>query len=308
MNSKIFSMLLILLGISLTVYGIYASCIVPQNQSDTSSKIQQTATIRDISLGMRTVGTNPQGKSLEEWPEPDSSWFQVNLRMVKQDNGGLDIELLRPQEWLDAQNVRPGSLISMNMPEMGAVGEAEVLSVVSAPPIQPGEGNVVSGKYIHQAANCIDLHIEGHDKPIGCTDNHPFWSEDRQEFIPVGELHDGERILLYSGEIARIAQKLPRPGPETVYNLEIWGEHVYHVGEFGVLVHNSCAQHTPDQAALIQLAKEAKRNGVTSPEAQIFLDWAKEYNVPARGPEVHPTRNYNSPHIHVGSVDHIPVR
>lgn len=71
---------------------------------------------------------------------------------------------------------------------MGAVGEAEVLSVVSAPPIPPGE-----------------------------------------------------RILLYSGETARIAQKLPRPGPETVYNLEIWGEHVYHVGESGVLVHNSCA-------------------------------------------------------------------
>ena len=126
------------------------------------------------------------------------------------------------------------------MPEMGAVGGAEVLSVSSAPPIQSGKGNVVSGKFIHEATNCIDLHIEGHDNPIGCTDNHPFWSEDRQEFIPAGELNQGERVLLYSGETARIAQKLPRPGPETVYNLEIWGEHVYHVGNDGVLVHNAC--------------------------------------------------------------------
>lgn len=141
---------------------------------------------------------------------------------------------------------------------MGAVGGAEVLSVSSAPPIQSGKGNVVSGKFIHEATNCIDLHIEGHDNPIGCTDNHPFWSEDRQEFIPAGELNQGERVLLYSGETARIAQKLPRPGPETVYNLEIWGEHVYHVGNDGVLVHNSCAVADINKTPIYRAGKTFK--------------------------------------------------
>ncbi|MBQ3226589.1 MAG: filamentous hemagglutinin family protein, partial [Clostridia bacterium] len=240
MNTKRFSLLCMLLGLFLIIYGIYISYIIPQCQSGKSPQIQQTATINDISLGMRTVGTNPQGKTVDEIGEPNSSWFQIKLRMVKQNQGVLNIELLRPQEWLHAHNVFPGNIIPMDMPEMGAVGGAEVLSVSSAPPIQSGKGNVVSGKFIHEATNCIDLYIEGHDNPIGCTDNHPFWSEDRQEFIPAGELNQGERVLLYSGETARIAQKLPRPGPETVYNLEIWGEHVYHVGNDGVLVHNAC--------------------------------------------------------------------
>ena len=38
-----------------------------------------------------------------------------------------------------------------------------------------------------------------------------------------------------------MVSKLSRPGPELVYNLEIYGEHVYHVGD-GVLVHNSCGR------------------------------------------------------------------
>ena len=242
MNTKRFSLLCMLLGLFLIIYGIYISYIIPQCQSGKSPQIQQTATINDISLGMRTVGTNPQGKTVDEIGEPNSSWFQIKLRMVKQNQGVLNIELLRPQEWLHAHNVFPGNIIPMDMPEMGAVGGAEVLSVSSAPPIQSGKGNVVSGKFIHEATNCIDLHIEGHGNPIGCTDNHPFWSEDRQEFIPAGELNQGERVLLYSGETAKIAQKLPRPGPETVYNLEIWGEHVYCVGNNGVLVHNMCGR------------------------------------------------------------------
>lgn len=239
MNFRHISTLTILLGISLIVYGSYASyservALKPQPQQSASS-----TAIQDICIGMRTVGTNPLGRSPFDLVEPDASWCQVNLRMTKQDdNGGLDIQLLRPHEWLDTQGVQPGGTIYLNMPEMGAVGDAKVLSITPAPKIQQGQGNVVTGKYIHQSANCIDLHIEGQDNPIGCTDNHPFWSEDRQDFVPVGELYEGERILLYNGETARIAQKLPRPGPETVYNLEIWGEHVYYVGESGVLVHN----------------------------------------------------------------------
>ena len=51
---------------------------------------------------------------------------------------------------------------------------------------------------------------------------------------------EGERLLLYSGETKRVVQKLPRPGPQVVYNLEIYGEHVYHVTADGVLVHNAC--------------------------------------------------------------------
>lgn len=63
---------------------------------------------------------------------------------------------------------------------------------------------------------------------------------------------------------------------------------------------------TADQAALIDLAKAAKRTGVSSEDAETLLKWADEYNVPGRGPEVHPNRPFGkNEHIHIGPVDHI---
>ncbi len=75
-----------------------------------------------------------------------------------------------------------------------------------------------------------------------------------------------------------------------------------------MLVHNSC--YTPDQDAVIQLAKGAKkRGGVTVDEATTLKDWAKEYSLPFRGPEAHPGRGFGSkPHIHVGPVNHLQIK
>jgi hypothetical protein len=72
---------------------------------------------------------------------------------------------------------------------------------------------------------------------------HPFWSVDRQDYISAGELVPNERVLLYNGDTKRVINKLSRPGPEFVYNLEVFGEHVYHVTTDGVLVHNNCELH-----------------------------------------------------------------
>jgi RHS repeat-associated protein len=66
-----------------------------------------------------------------------------------------------------------------------------------------------------------------------------------------------------------------------------------------------------NQEAVIDLAKDAKNKGGVNPaDAQTLLDWAKEYKVkPVRGPESHPNRPHGkTPHIHVGPVNHIPVK
>ncbi len=66
--------------------------------------------------------------------------------------------------------------------------------------------------------------------------------------------------------------------------------------------------YTGDQDALIKIAKEAKRNGLSPEDAEVLREWADEYDVPFRGPEEHPGRPVGSqPHIHVGSQNHIPV-
>ncbi|GIX02820.1 MAG: hypothetical protein KatS3mg112_1757 [Thermogutta sp.] len=75
---------------------------------------------------------------------------------------------------------------------------------------------------------------------IGCTANHPFSSEDRQDFIAAGQLRQGERVRTRLEQVAAVVSIKPRPPTAWVYNLEVQGEHVYELGCDGVLVHNYC--------------------------------------------------------------------
>ena len=221
--------------------------------------------IQDIQLGERVLGKNPQANDgLDESILTEVPHVGYNLLMKKPDGTNSCIELLRPKNWLETEKVvfreisdktnvedpyknaiRQKSSdgkecnieVYIDLPEMGTTGWATLISIKDKIEIKAGPGNVVTGRFRHIANNVIDLQIEGVDK-IGCTDNHPFWSEDRQDFIEAGKLIEGERVLLYSGEPRRVVQKLPRPGPQYVNNLEVFGEHVYHVTLDGVLVHN----------------------------------------------------------------------
>ena len=69
---------------------------------------------------------------------------------------------------------------------------------------------------------------------------------------------------------------------------------------------------SPDQQALVELAKDAKRaGGVSRKDANILMDWANEYDLPgSHGPEIHagrPGPASNVWHVHVGPVGHLPI-
>jgi hypothetical protein len=133
-----------------------------------------------------------------------------------------------------------GLSVDLDLPEMGAVGTAYVSAIHPNTSVEDGEGQVVTATFSHPPSTAVlDVTFQGESTPIGVTDNHPFWSEDRERFVPIGEMELGDRVLTYHGETKRIESKLPRPGPQLVYNLEVYGEHVYFVGEQGLLVHNS---------------------------------------------------------------------
>ncbi len=75
------------------------------------------------------------------------------------------------------------------------------------------------------------------------------------------------------------------------------------------VVGETARRHTPDQASLIELAKEGQARGLSRTDAATLKQWGAEYGVPVRGPEVHPNRSHGKkPHLHVGPVDHIPVK
>jgi RHS repeat-associated protein len=97
-------------------------------------------------------------------------------------------------------------------------------------------------------------------------------------------------------------------GIESVWN-EVTGEGESSKESTQTQSSSECGEaYTGDQDALIKIAKEAKRNGLSPEDAEVLREWAEEYDVPFRGPEEHPGRPIGSqPHIHVGSQNHIPV-
>jgi hypothetical protein len=149
-----------------------------------------------------------------------------------------------------AKDMRPiadaafiGSTVDLNLPELGAVGPATIVAVAPCPPIEKGPGRIVTGRFRHQAAKVLNLVVESAKEPIGTTDVHPFWSEDRQAFIPAGELRIGETLRTLPGSQTHVLAKMARGPPEDVFNLEVEGLHTYYVGDQGVLVHNACGNY-----------------------------------------------------------------
>jgi len=114
-----------------------------------------------------------------------------------------------------------------------------VVHIGPAPPLEAGPGQIVTGTFAHSAANVINLYVEGLDEPIGTTASHPFWCEDRQAFVPAGDLKRGERLRTQDGQLLALTASRPRAA-DAVFNLEVNTEHVYYVGIHGLLVHNSC--------------------------------------------------------------------
>jgi Holliday junction resolvase-like predicted endonuclease len=206
-----------------------------------------------------------------------ATWRNIRLRMQKQHGGTLEIVLLRPLAWLvqqldefeqltradshssalghavwsgqdhagvqlDSDVGQDTCRIHLALPELGAVGPAEVLAIEPCPPLASGPGRTVTGTFAHSAADVLDLEIEGLDTPLGCTANHPFWSADRQDFVPAGSLTIGEHLQTESGTLRQVTRITPRRGPPVaVFNLEVDAEHVYYVSTAGVLVHNTYA-------------------------------------------------------------------
>jgi hypothetical protein len=83
------------------------------------------------------------------------------------------------------------------------------------------------------------LGADGTVETITGTTIHPVWSVDRQEWVPLAELADGETLQGLDGLEVVLSVSLSRVS-QPVYNIEVHGEHVYQVGELGLVVHNTC--------------------------------------------------------------------
>jgi hypothetical protein len=118
-------------------------------------------------------------------------------------------------------------------------GRATVLSIDPCPPVEEGEGELITATFMQEHVDVRLLKLEGLDQPIEVTGSHPVYSEDQHTFVPVKDLGRGERLRTRTGT-AVVESILRKPGSWRVYNLEIGTVHRYYVSQLDVLVHNNC--------------------------------------------------------------------
>lgn len=177
-----------------------------------------------------------------------AKWRTVKLSIDLSHGGRCDITLLRPLPWLDLTKAKIGGTVDLQMPELGIAGAAKVIAIEPCPEIEtdkdktlpPGKvARPAVGKFVTTNAKVIDLAIEGLDKPIGTTASHPFWSLDRKGWVAASDLKPGEKLRTQDGS-ATVKSITPRPGTETVYNIEVHKDHTYFVSDAKLWVHNAC--------------------------------------------------------------------
>jgi hypothetical protein len=235
------------------------------SDSDVSTLVQRkTLAIQSVKPGMRVVADNPRRWEIDEtFAEPDAaSWRLIRAVVFRADGGVVQLELLRPEEWILQNGLAAGHTIAIQLTELNVDGLATIQSIEACPPIAAGEGSVVLGRF---RSYCVDNMVTlglSDGTELQVTSVHLFWSTSRLEWIEAGELAIGEDVDTLDGplQVTKIDQRAPA---EVVYNLEVHGEHVYRVANCGVLVHNSYTEAN----AQVKGAKP-----LNSPDPQKWVD------------------------------------
>ena len=189
------------------------------------------------------------------------------------------------------ENIRSGDWVWAENPD---TGEKELKQVVQT--------------FINETSELVHVYVNGEE--ITTTPEHPFYVP-QKGWTSAIELHAGDILVLQNGKYV-VVEKVQHEileEPVTVYNFEVEDFHTYYVGDSSILVHNVCgAKNTPNQNAVIQLAKENK-NGLSLDDAKILVEWAKEYGLNNHGPMTHPNRSgiwSFTEHVKIFN-EHIPI-
>ena len=93
----------------------------------------------------------------------------------------------------------------------------------------------------------------GEISSINATPNHPFYVKNKGQFMPIDDIAPTDKLVNSSGQTIKLICNNGQTSycgnlynidgkPVAVYNLEVYQEHVYYVGDDGILVHNVCSK------------------------------------------------------------------
>ncbi len=102
-----------------------------------------------------------------------------------------------------------------------------------------------------RVADCIalaHLKIDFGEESIGVTEEHPFWSEDRNGWVSARRLKVNEVVRSTGNKLVSV-QSITRQKQASVYNLEVNRSHSYLVGKSRLVVHNGCGEPSESSGA-----------------------------------------------------------
>jgi hypothetical protein len=229
-----------------------------------------------VPIGARVPTKNPNRFEVDPQPEPDhATWFKVSITVERSDGGIVDAEIIRPRSWILASGLCAGRMLPLNLPELEVSGLALVTAIDDCPPIADGEGSVVTARFVtrevHVVASVDVLGADGTVETITGTTIHPVWSVDRQSWVPLAELPDGETLQGLDGLAVVLSVSLSRVS-QPVYNVEVHGEHVYQVGELGVVVHNAGSSIGGVVSKILPELKAPVKGGLGYPGSMVNIN------------------------------------
>ncbi|MCC6322744.1 MAG: hypothetical protein IT438_15050 [Phycisphaerales bacterium] len=194
--------------------------------------------IEDLRIGDRVLtGISDEDGEREQ---PAELWaLRLTMSNPEAPDDLIEIELLRSPEWVKQHEAFQGCTIGLLLHEVGVQGPALVESLDECPPLNPGLGRLVLATITHLNGAVLTIRLDGTDQVIEPTASHLIYSEDREDWVPAGELRVGEHLRTTTGLVAIIGID-SKSGVCRVYNLEVETDHVYFVSPMGVLVHNDC--------------------------------------------------------------------
>jgi hypothetical protein len=224
--------------------------LAPDRYASVATRTELQVPIESVPIGSRVPTKNPNRFEVDPEPEPEqATWAKLSITAEGSDGGIVDAEIIRPRSWILRNGICAGRMLPFNLPELEVSGLALVTAIDDCPPIADGEGSVVTARFVtrevHVVASVDVLGADGTVETITGTTIHPVWSVDRQEWVPLAELVDGERLQGLDGLAVVLSVTLSRVS-QPVYNIEVHGEHVYQVGELGLVVHNACVPKVTD--------------------------------------------------------------
>ncbi|MBV1859267.1 MAG: hypothetical protein KUG77_12705 [Nannocystaceae bacterium] len=190
--------------------------------------------IDEVELGSRVL-VEADGLSCET--EVDEAWVVVELEVELDDGGLLQMETLKPPSWLEENGAEEGSLVWVELEELGVAGEARVKNIRGPPAVAEGAGCVVLSRYQRVRSWLLEVELSSGER-VEVTDNHLLYSETRDGWVQAGGLAVGEYVRgAYATLVVDAVEA--RPGSVEVFNLEVEGQHRYLVGRDGVVAHNA---------------------------------------------------------------------